>query len=402
MHFSPTWNRILPSGILNQDLKLICVSNFLGAFGDGLIIYQLPLYIRDLNASSTEVGSLFSILTLSTALTIILGGFLSDRFDRKKVMILGWAIWVPIPLMFSMATYWTQLIPVMSLYGFFISGPATSAYAVTLARKDRVTITYTVLSASWWIGYVLSPGLAGYLAPLVGMNRIFVLTFIFYAAATSVLFLIRSQRVEKLPSSRLKSSNSSSPHVKKIVLLSSFFAAVFFFLGLVRPLTVQFFQDFYGFESFNIGVLGSMSFLGSAFFSIGLGKAGDKWGKMIAVIIALLVGGFSFGLFICFNNFLALTFASLLNGASYMLWSLMGASVGPIAPVASRGKWISLSQMSATIAAAVAPYIGGVLYESSPFMPFYIVIGVSPLLSLIALTKPFKEETLSNQASDAQ
>jgi len=45
----------------------------------------------------------------------------------------------------------------------------------------------------------------------------------------------------------------------------------------------------------------------------------------------------------------------------------------------------------------IAPYIGGVIYQSSPYTPFYIITGVSPLLSLIALTKPFKEETPFSQ-----
>ena len=75
-----------------------------------------------------------------------------------------------------------------------------------------------------------------------------------------------------------------------------------------------------------------------------------------------------------------------------MLWALMGACVGSFTPDASRGRWISLSQMMATGAASVAPFIGGVLYEWSPYLPFYILIGVSPLLALITLTKPFKEE----------
>jgi len=394
MILSTVWSRVLPFGTLNRDLKLIFVSNFIGAFGDGLYVYILPLYIRGLKASSADVGSLFSIFTLSTALTIIPGGFLADRFDRKKLMILGWMIWVPIPLLFSVVTHWTQLFPVMGLYGFFISGPATSAYVVTLARKDRVTITYTMLGASWWLGYIFSPGLGGYLSTFIGMRGVFFLSFIFYAVATSVLLFIRGQRVEKRLRFQTEPPSSNSSHAQRIVLLSLFFATVFFFLSLVRPLVVQFFQDVYHLESLHIGVLGSIGFLGSALFSIGLGKVGDKLGKTVAAAIALLLGAaLSFALFISFRDFFILVFASFLYGASYMLWSLMGASVGSITPEASRGRWISVSQMLATMAASVAPFIGGVLYESSPYVPFYIIICVSPLLSLIALTKPFKEET---------
>jgi len=389
----PILSSLLPLGTLNRDLKLIFVSNFIGAFGDGLFIYVLPLYLRGLEATSADVGALYSILTLSTALTIIPGGFMADRFDRKKVMILGWMVWVPIPLAFSAATHWTQLFPAMSLYGVFLSGPATSAYVVTLARKDRVTLTYTMLGASWWFGYIFSPGLGGYLAAVVGMRTVFFLSFILYGVATGVLFLIRSQRVEKSAKQDAEKLGSKPSHAEKIVLLSLFFAFVFFFLSLVRPLVVQFFQDVYRLDSSYIGVLGSIGFLGSALFSIGLGKIGDKRGKMIAATIALLIGAFSFGLFVASDNIFVLSFASLLNGASYMLWSLMGASVASITPEATRGRWISMAQMSATIAASIAPFIGGVLYEYSPYVPFYIFIGVSPLLSLIALAKPFKERT---------
>lgn len=393
---SIVYSLALPPGTLSRDLKLIFVSNFIGAVGDGLYSYLLPIYIRGLGASSTDVGFLYSIFILSTALTIIPGGFLADRYDRKKVIVLGWLLWVPVPLMFSAATNWTQLPPVMALYGFFLSGPATSAYIVTFARKDRVTLTYTLISASWWTGYIFSPGLGGYLATIVGMPNVLILSFALYTAATMILLLIRSQHVKTPSETQTSQQNTAAPHVQKIIILSVFFGFVFFFLNLVRPLVVQFFQDVHNLGSSSIGVLGSITFLGSAAFSILLGKAGDKLGKMVAAAIALLVGGFSFALFIYFNNFLALACASFLYGASYMLWSLMGASVGSIAPEASRGRWISLAQMSATLAASVAPFVGGLLYEWSPPVPFYVIVAVSPLLALVAFAKPFKEKHPKN------
>ena len=381
-----------PPGTLNRDLKLIFLSNFIGAIGDGLYSYILPIYIRGLGASSADVGFLFSIFILSTALTIIPGGILADRYDRRKVMVLGWLIWVPVPLAFSTATHWTQLAPVMALYGFFLSGPATSAYVMTSARRDRITLTYTLMGASWWSGYIFSPGLGGYLSTVAGMRTVFLLSFALYAAATLVLFFVRCQRAEKPSDTHKKHFNLDSVHAKKIVWLSAFFAVVFFFLNLVRPSVVQFFQDVYALDSVAVGILGSAVFLGSAIFSILLGKAGDKLGKMVAVAVSLLIGGFSFGLFIGINNVFALGVGSFLNGASYMLWALMGASVGSIAPETSRGRWISLAQMSATLAATAAPYIGGVLYSWSPYVPFYTVIAASPLLALTALMGSLREK----------
>jgi len=388
------WSRILPFEAFNRDLKLLFISNFIGAIGDGLYVYLLPLYLRGLQASSAEVGLLYSILTVSTALTIIPGGFFADRFDRKKVMILGWAVWVPIPLMFSISTNWTQLIPAMALYGFFLSGPATSAYVMTVARKDKVTITYTTISASWWLGYIFSPGIGGYISTAWSFQGVFILAFLFYGAATIVMFFISGQRAQKpnITNGKIRTRSWNLPYAKKIILLSIFFSAVFFFLSLVRPLVVQFLQDVYKFESFQIGLLGSIGFLGSAVFSIGLGRIGDKRGKMISAAIALLVGSLAFALFTVSSNMLLLVVASFLYGTSYMLWSLMGACVGCFTPEESRGKWISLSQMLAVSTASIAPFVGGLLYESSPYLPFYIVVGVSPVLALVALSKTFKEE----------
>ncbi len=396
---SIVYSLALPPGTLNRDLKLLFLSNFIGAIGDGLYAYVLPIYILSLGASSADVGFLFSVFILSTALTIIPGGILADRYDRKKVMILGWLLWIPVPLAFSAASYWAQLAPVMALYGFFMSGPATSAYVVTYARRDRITLTYTLISASWWSGYIFSPGLGGYISTILGMRSVFLLSFVLYAVATAVLFLIRSQHAQKPSPAQEARFNTNSAHVRSIILMSVFFALVFFFMNLVRPLVVQFFQDVYNLDQLVIGLLGSAAFLGSAVFSILLGKAGDMLGRGVAIIVALLVGSLSFGLFLCFNNMFMLGIASFLNGASYMLWSLMGASVGSIAPETSRGRWISLAQMSATFAATAAPYIGGVLYVRSHYLPFYIVIAALPLLCLLPLIKSFREKQARKEAS---
>ncbi len=385
------WSYVLPRGTLTRDIKLICVSNFIGAFGDGLFVYVLPIYIRGLQATAADVGLLYSILGLSTALTIIPGGLLADRFDRKKVMILGWLVWVPIPLMMAAATHWSHLILPMVLYGFFLSGPATSAYVATSADRQRITLTFAAVSASWALGYIFSPGLGGYLATVTGMQLVFTLAFMLYSIATGLIFFVASQHAAKPRVSVQVSSKDDSPAVRRIILLSVFFAVALFFMSMVRPLVVQFQQEIFKLDTFPIGVLGSWAFLGWALFSIMFGRIGDRWSKMVAVALSMIVTSFSLWLLTAFNNFALLSLASFLSGASYLLWYLMNASVGVITPEASRGRWISFSQVIATLAIFVAPYLGGVLYETNAHTPFYIAIAVSPVLAIVALAKTFRE-----------
>jgi MFS family permease len=334
---------------------------------------------------------LYSILSLSSALTIIPGGFLADRFDRKKIMILGWAIWVPVPLMFSVATHWSQLPSVMSVYGFLIAGPATSAYITTSANKERITVTFTAISASWSLGYIFSPALGGYILTQIGTSWVFFLAFALYALATVTLFFIQSQHPKKLNEKSLASTGSRPFDSRKILFLSIYFATAIFLLSITRPLIVQFLKDVLIIDSFHIGVLGSVTFSGWAVISMVLGKIGDKWTKAAAVATALVLGSISLIILISFNNFPVLVLASFIDGGSYPLWSLMGAAVGSIAPEMSRGRWISVSQTMTTLTAFIAPYLGGILYEASPYTPFYVVIVATLLLSLVAFTKPLKE-----------
>jgi MFS family permease len=381
---------LFPFGELSLDLRLLCVSNFIGAFGDGLFVYILPNYIRGLEATSADVGFLFSLLSLTTALTIIPGGFLADRFDRKKIMILGWLVWAPLPLAFSAASHWSQLIVPMCLYGALLSGPAISAYVATTTSKERMTLTFTSLSASWSLGYIFSPAFGGYLASFVDMRWVFFLGFVFYSIATGVLFFVRSQHVSKSVNLGEASRTTTFP-MRRLIFLSLFFAAATFSLSLVRPLVVQFFNDIFTLNNFQIGILGSVTFFGWTIFSIQLGRLGDRRDKMIAVAASLLMASVSFSLLISSGFFPSLILASFLSGATFPVWALMNACISALAPEASRGRWISLSQVTVTFAAFAAPYLGGVLYEHSPYTPFYLVIVVTPIIAVLGLTRPFRQ-----------
>jgi len=374
---------------LNRDLKLLFFSNLTGAFGEGLYFYILPLHMEDLGASSVEVGILFSALGLATAFTLLLGGFLADRYDRKKVIILGWLIWLPTPIILSLAENWSQLLSGVIPYGFWIGQPASSAYIATAAEKDKMTLAFTTISASWSLGYIFSPALGGYLSTLIGMKCVFWLSFVFYALCTFGLFFISGQHATKKSS---QTSTGISFRKKKIVIWAIFFAAIMFVVTLARPFVTLFLEDELHFDRFHIGVLGSVTFLGSAILAVTLGRLGDKWRKAGAVSVSIMLVCASLTGLLFFSNFFALIFPFFLMGATYMFWSLMGAVVGSMAPEASRGRWMSVSQTTCMLATILAPYLGGMLYHASPHNPFIVAVAATPLLSILALSKLLKEE----------
>ena len=383
-----------PFGVLNRDLKLILACNLVGSFGDGLYAYLLPVYVRGtLKANSVEVGILYAVMTLSTALTLLLAGMLADRYDRKKIMIAGWIAWIPAPLIFSLANNWLQMLPGMILWGVWLSGPTTTAYVVGTADKSKLTLTFTAISSGWSFGYIFSPALGGYIAGTVGSRVIFYLGSILYASACFILMFISKQQLMGYKQSPSQEHNSFFEllRTRKLLTLSIFFASTWFVLMLFRPFIPQFLAEKYGYSNFEIGVLGSVLFFGSAVLGILLGRLGDKWKKSYALATSLVLCSISLVLLLLFNNFSILVIAFFIAGGSYITWSLMGAIIGPIAPESIRARWVSIPQTITVFSSFIAPYVGGVLYSFSPFYPFIIGIALTLFIALLATTQLFEE-----------
>ncbi|MEM2368210.1 MAG: MFS transporter [Candidatus Bathyarchaeia archaeon] len=379
-----------PVEVLNRDLKLIFTSNLIGSFGDGLYAYLLPYYIKEtLKASSVEIGILYALTSLTAAVTLLLAGAIADKYDRKKIMIAGWLAWAPAPIIFSIAKDWVQMLPGMVLWGFWLGGPTSTAYIVTSADKNRLTLTFTVISSSWSFGYIFSPALGGYMAGKVGMQTVFNMSFLLYALAALILAFISSQHA---PTSQQKTSNPSTIELlkdRKLIRMSAFFASIMFVMMMFRPLVPQFLADAYHYEDFEIGVLGSIAFFGSAVLGIILGRAGDKWGKEYALAASMVSCSTSLTIMLLIGDLYVLMAAFFLSGASYITWSLMSAIIGPQAPEHIRAKWISIPQTISMFASIIAPYVGGILYSILLYSPFIVAILAGAFLAIFTFLEKF-------------
>jgi MFS family permease len=374
-------------GLTNRDLGFIFSSNLVGSFGDGLYAYLLPLYMtKTLGADSVQVGILYAVMSLFAASTLFLAGMLADKYDRKKIMIAGWVAWLPAPLIFAFAQNWIQMLPGMIMWGFWLGGPTSTAYIIARADKSRLTLTFTSISAAWSLGYIFSPATGGYLAETIGMRSVFFLASFFYAIACMFLVFIRRRHVtdSATGSNRKQYSFFKLLRIRKLLKLSVFFALITFILMMFRPFVPQLLADEYGYSSVEIGFLGSVAFASSAVLGILLGKLGDRRRQTDAVIASMLFCAVALTLVLMFNQLSVLIFAFLLFGGSYIMWSLMSAVVGPLAPEDCGARWISVPQTLSMFSSIIAPYVGGVLYASSKASPFILAIVATSILALVA------------------
>lgn len=127
-----------------RDILILSVIFLVSSLAIDMITPIWSIYIKSsLGASMTELGFVFSVSSAVAAATQILSGFLSDKYGRKRLHVLGTLLVAFPPLMYALANDWVDLVPWVMLSGF-----ATGLYLpVRWAIVADVSSTETMASA---------------------------------------------------------------------------------------------------------------------------------------------------------------------------------------------------------------------------------------------------------------
>ena len=87
MQWLQNWKSNITS--FNKNIRLFMLANILIQIGMGVFSVMYNLYIKELGFPETVNGNVISMTSLATAIMLIPAGFLSDRFGRKDLIILG-------------------------------------------------------------------------------------------------------------------------------------------------------------------------------------------------------------------------------------------------------------------------------------------------------------------------
>jgi MFS family permease len=152
---------------ISQFSLLLAVNAFVGAMV-GLERSALPLVGReefDL-ASSTAVLSFIVAFGLVKALTNLGAGALAQRIGRRRLLIAGWAIALPVPLLIATAPSWGWVVAANVLLGINqgLAWSMTVVMKIDLVGPRRRGFALGLNEAAGYGGVALAAGLSGLLA----------------------------------------------------------------------------------------------------------------------------------------------------------------------------------------------------------------------------------------------
>lgn len=152
----------LLSGLLILFLTAMIFANI----GGGMYESLMPLYLKDLNASITQIGLFFTLAQVVPLLLQILGGWISDTLGRLRAIAIGSVFGVIgfIPLIFADTWQWLLLAVSIGAVARALVGPSFDAFIAEHSSEENRSKVFGVSQAIFLIISVVGPPLGGWLA----------------------------------------------------------------------------------------------------------------------------------------------------------------------------------------------------------------------------------------------
>jgi DHA1 family multidrug resistance protein-like MFS transporter len=179
---------------MNKKAFIVIVSTmFVSMLGMGIVTPFLPIYADQLGASALEVGMVQAAFSISGLTTLLVVGRMSDRFGRKKFLLMGLAVMTLASVAFIWARNPLQLIIIRLFQGLGASAhlPIAQAYLGDITPEGNEGKWMGYFNAVLFGGIGMGPLVGGVLADVFSITTTFLVMAIanFIGLVATLIFL---------------------------------------------------------------------------------------------------------------------------------------------------------------------------------------------------------------------
>ncbi|WP_437271902.1 multidrug efflux MFS transporter NorA [Staphylococcus succinus] len=183
---------------MNKQFVILYFNIFLVFLGIGLIVPVLPVYLKDLGLNGSDLGVLVAAFALAQMIISPFGGTLADKLGKKLIICIGLALFAISEFLFAVSHTFSLLI-VSRILGGFSAGmvmPGVTGMIADLSKGKDKAKNFGYMSAIINSGFILGPGLGGFLAEFSHRLPFFVAGFSGCLALILSVVLIKNPKNE--------------------------------------------------------------------------------------------------------------------------------------------------------------------------------------------------------------
>ncbi len=356
---------------LPAPVRLLVTGTLINKVGTFIVPFLTIVLLREFRLSETEAAELLFAYGAGSIVSILAGGFLTDRLGRRRTLMISLFGSGALAVAMGFAPSARVFVPLLVLLGFVadLYRPAASAIISDLLPSDQRASGFAALRMAVNLGFAFGMAMGGLLADWNWRWLFFGdgLTTLLYGAVVYAYIPETRPEEAEAPGGALRAGpdNPLKDGVYlQMVAVAFVFSLIFFSHISVMPLTVTVSA---GYPALVYGLLVGMNGLLIALFEVSMVERLKRFRRLrvAALGYALVAAGFAAVGLVMHWAFLLLAVLVWTTGEILASPQQM-AFIADWAPPAARGRYLSVYQATWSVAFAINPIL---------FLPLHARLG---------------------------
>ncbi|WHX98755.1 multidrug efflux MFS transporter NorA [Neobacillus sp. DY30] len=372
-------------------LVLLLMNLFIAFLGIGLVIPVLPTLMNELGITGTTVGYLTAAFAIAQLIVSPFAGKAADKFGRKIMIVIGLFIFGLSEFLFGIGKEIEMLFISRILGGIsaaFIM-PAVTAYIADITTLDTRPKALGYMSAAISTGFIIGPGIGGFLAEFgTRVPFLFAGALGAIAAILSIILLSEPNRLEENHEPNLETKNG----FKRMIAPKYFLAFILIFIASFGLAAFEsFFSLFvdhkFQFKPSDIAIV----ITGGAIFGaisqvILFDRLTRMWGEIKLIRYSLLLSAVLVFLMTVVHSYFSILLVTFIVFVGFDLFRPAITSYLSNIAGNEQGFVGGMNSMFTSLANISGPILGGILFDVDVNYPYYfatVILTVGIIITLI-------------------
>lgn len=381
-----------------QKFWIVVIVSFIDRVGGTLLFPFFSLYItQKFGVGMTQAGLVLGLFSISGLFGGFVGGALTDRFGRRKLILFGLVFSALSTLTLGLVSSFAALYPLAIFIGLLseIAGPAHGAMIADILPEQKRQEGFAILRVVGNMAWIIGPTIGGFVA-----TRSFLALFIIDAlisCCVAVLFYLLMPETQPEREAGQEPEGMLATFKGYGWVLRDFAYMAFLTAGILMGMVYQqmynslsvFLRDNHGISPQGYGFLLTSSAITVIFLQFWVSRQIKYRPPFLIMALGTLFYAVGFGMFgvVSFYWLFALAIV-IITGGEMMIMPVQQALAANFAPVEMRGRYMAVFGLSWALPAAVGPGAAGFILDNyNPNLLWYIggVLCVVAALGFLAL-----------------